>query len=145
LLSNARARYAQKVLKDVTSDELHRALAEQTLVSAGRAVYVEIDPVDFGSRQSDRPSSWLCYVADPQADDLIAELTLKSAVDHFNGIDPGGFLANVGKRLAVHVHEIETSDEASIILQGDDGQDVLYSPWQRNLLFVRAAFTYQQS
>jgi hypothetical protein len=98
---------------------------------------VEIDRVDFGSRQRDRPLSWLCYVTDPQADNLIAELTLKSAVDHFNGIDPGGFLANAGKPLAVHVHEIETSDEASIVLQGNDGQDVLYSPWQRNQVFVR--------
>jgi hypothetical protein len=89
--------------------------------------------------------SWLCYVADPQADNLIAKLTLKSAVDHFNGIDPGGLLANAGKHLAVHVHEIETSDEASIVLQGDDGQDVLYSPWQRNQVFVRASFTYQRS
>lgn len=129
---------------DVIEDEAHRALAEQMLISAGRAVFVDVARVEFGDRDANGTYSWLCYLADPKADDLMDELTLPSAAHHFKRFDPGGFLANVGKRLAVNVQELEASHEASISLPGADGQDVLRSAWQENLLFIRATFTYRE-
>ncbi|HEY2282113.1 MAG TPA: hypothetical protein VGH60_01025 [Solirubrobacteraceae bacterium] len=129
---------------DVIGDEEQRALAEQMLISASRAVFVDVDRVEFGDRDIGGTYSWLCYLADPKADDLMDELTLPSAVHHFNRFDPGGFLTSTGKRLVVNVHELEASHEASIFLPGTDGQDVLRSAWQENLLFIRVTFTYRE-
>jgi hypothetical protein len=74
---------------------------------------------------------------------LIGSLTAKSAVDHFKRYDPVGILQDSGKRIAINVHELDTSSEATFQMFGDDGEDVLIPVWQRNLLLTGATFTYR--
>jgi hypothetical protein len=127
---------------DVFDQEAHRILARAMLASACAACDIDVAEVEFGPLRREDAYSWLCYVADPASDDLTGPLTAKSAVDHFKRYDPGGLLRNSSKRLAINVHELETSGQASFVLVGEEGQDVLISPWQRNLLVARATFTY---
>lgn len=112
------------------------------LQSASDAIGITVDRVDFGNRQPGTEEAWLCYIADPAVDNRVTALTATSAVDHFKRFDPNGFSRNAGSRIAVTVYEIETSSEASFVLIGDEGKDVLVSPWQRGLVVVRATFNY---
>jgi hypothetical protein len=123
-------------------DETHRTLVWAMLESACAASNISVAEVEFGPRRDDA-YSWLCYLADPDSDNLVGSLTVKSAADHFKRYDPNGILGNSGKRLVFNVHKLATSQQAPFILLGEDGQDVLISTWQQNLLFVRASFTYR--
>jgi hypothetical protein len=57
-------------------------------------------------------------------------------------VRPTRFLSTTGQRIAAHIHARETSSQGSLFLIGDNGQDALVSAWQRDLLVVRAKFTY---
>jgi hypothetical protein len=138
------ARYPAGMVGNVFDDEAHRALARTMLESACAAFSIDVAEVEFGPRRDDA-YSWLCYLADPAVDGLIGSLAAKSAVDHFKRYDPNGILGSSGKRLAVNVHELDTSSEATFELFGEDGEDVLIPVWQRNLLLVCASFTYRVS
>jgi hypothetical protein len=127
---------------NVLDDEAHRALARSTLESACAAFDIEAAAVEFGPRREEQ-NSFLCYLADPAVDGLIGPLTAKSAVDHFKRYDPYGIRQDSGKRIAIDVHELDTSSEATFQMFGDDGEDVLIPVWQRNLLLVCATFTYR--
>jgi hypothetical protein len=131
------------MLDDLFDDETHRELARSMLISSSKAFDIEVARVEFGPRSRELPYSWLCYLADPRSENLVAALTATSAVDHLKRFDPNGFLSATTKRIAAHVYALELSREASFILIGDEGEDVVISPWQQNLVVVRAKFTYE--
>jgi hypothetical protein len=142
--ASATARYPVEMFDTAFADETHRALARAMLVSACAAFDIDVAEVEFAPQRDD-PRSWLCYLADPAVDGLVGSLTEKSSADHFKRYDPNGILQSSGKRIAIKVHALETSEEAPFVLVGEDGEDVLISTGQQDLLFVRTKFTYRVS
>jgi hypothetical protein len=114
--------------------------------SASEANGVTVTEVEFGAYDREAGYSWLCYIADPAADNYVASMTVTSANDHLKRYDPNGFVTrNQDARLSITVHELETSSEAPFVLIGQDGQDVLTSPWVAHQVVVRATFNYRPS
>jgi hypothetical protein len=137
------------MVDNVFDDEAHRALARTILKSACAARKIEVTEVGFGPFRRDDAYSWLCYLVDPAADDLIAvdgligSLTEKSAADHLLRYGRNSIARSSGKRIAINVHELETSSEATLELFDDEGEELLIPTWQQDLLVVRAKFTYR--
>lgn len=128
---------------DVTVDPAYRTLAEELLAAACEDAGIEVASIGFGERDRDAGHSWLCFIVDPNVENLRAEQTVGSALDHFSLIDPGGILGKSGSRLALAIYEIERSDEASISIR-DYGGSVLVSPWMRNQAVARVQFNYHE-
>jgi hypothetical protein len=128
---------------DMTADPAYRTLAEELLAAACEDAGIEVASVEFGERDRDAEHSWLCFVVDPSVENLRAEQTVGSALDHFALIDPGGILGKRGSRLVLTIYEIERSDEASISIR-EYGGSVLVSPWMRNQAVARVQFNYRQ-
>jgi hypothetical protein len=140
--------YPVGVVDNVFHDETHRTLARSMLVSACAARSIEVAEVEFGSFRRDDAYSWLCYLVNPAVDGMIVDgligsLTEKSAADHFLRYGFNRIMRSSGKRIAINVHELETSSEATLELYDEDGEDLLIQTWQGNLLVVRAKFTIE--
>lgn len=133
------------MFRDVFEDQTHRALAEAMLTSAGSSNGITVESVAFGDRDPEAAYSWLCYIADPAAADLVAGVTARSASDHFKRYNPNNVLTNSGRAVAARVYEIEVSGEAPFVLVDEDGRDTLVSPWLANLVVVKAMFNYTTS
>ena len=136
------------VVDNVFDDETHRAVARTILGSACAARKIEVAEVEFGPFRRDDAYSWLCYLVNPAVDGLIIgggfkSLTEKSAVDHLLRYGFRGIVWSSGKRMAINVHELETSSEATLELFDEDGEEMLIPTWQQDLLVVRAKFTYR--
>jgi hypothetical protein len=138
------------MVDNVFDDEAHRALARTILKSAWAARKIEVTEVKFGPFQRDDAYSWLCYLVNPAVegmivDGLIGSLTEKSAADHLLRYGFKNIVRSSSKRIAINVHELETSSEATLELFDEDGEELLIPVWQQDLLVVRAKFTYQSS
>jgi hypothetical protein len=83
------------MLQNMFDDPGHRELATAMLHAASEPNGIAVDSVDFGERDREAPSSWLCYLADPAADNRVAALTQTSALDYLKRYDPNGFLGNL--------------------------------------------------
>jgi hypothetical protein len=143
-----RARYPVGVVDNVFDDEAHRALARTILKSACAASKIEVAEVEFGTFQRDDAYSWLCYLVDPAVDGMIVDgligsLTEKSAADHLLRYGFNNILRSSSKRIAINVHQLETSSEATLGMYDEDGEELLIPVWQQDLLVVRAKFTYR--
>lgn len=131
-------------LRDVTRDAAYQKITADLLRSACNAVEIDVSSVEFGDRDQEASYAWLCFLVDPASEDRGAMNSASSATDHFDLMDPNGFKTkNAGSQVAITVHAIEMSDEASITIRNDDGQPVLTSPWVSNLAVARAKFTYR--
>jgi hypothetical protein len=144
------ARYPVAMVDNVFDDEAHRALARTILKSACAARKIEVTEVEFGSFQRDDAYSWLCYLVNPAVegmivDGLIGSLTEKSAADHLLRYGFKNIVRSSSKRIAINVHELETSSEATLELFDEDGEELLIPVWQQDLLVVRAKFTYRSA
>lgn len=129
---------------DVMRDKAHRQLAEAMMGTALEASGLTVDNISWGATyDGDRSYSWLCYIADPRAENRVASLSERSAKDHLIHIDPNGLVTrNVGATIRVHVLELETSDVAAFTLLDPDGSERLVSPWQLDEVVARVTFHY---
>ncbi len=116
------------MITDVTENTAYRDLAERVLRSACHAVSIDVASVRFG-HVDDADRSWLCFVVDPDSEDLVAAATASSAVDHFELENPNGILRAAGSKVNVTITNVGVSSEASLKVRGEGGEPRLISPW----------------
>jgi hypothetical protein len=129
-------------LNRVFDDGAYRALTEQVIHSAADEAHIDVTSIEFAQEDREQDHAWLCFIVDPSADDHVAGLTGSSAADHFALMDPNGFLRNAGSQIRVTVFDMEVSNEASIVIRDEHGEQTLFSPWIRNLAVAKAVFSY---